>query len=120
MAAAGAKAPPHRSVGHLLSTGAAYSYPGALTTVVNYGTIMGGTSEGVVVRAGGTITNASGATIASGQRTISFNDTAGTTVSFGTVVNSGTIESTGVTVGAGVFFGQGGILTNHAGGLITA
>ncbi len=91
-------------------------------TVSNFGLIENFSTSPAAIysAAGGVISNAAGATIESTRNAISLHDAAGTTVSFGSVVNSGTIESTGVTAGSGVYFGQGGVVTNQAGGLITA
>ncbi|HKS89214.1 MAG TPA: hypothetical protein VJR70_07220 [Stellaceae bacterium] len=91
-------------------------------TVSNFGVIENfATHAAIYSRAGGIVTNAAGALIESPLTAIAFNDTVGATVSFGTVDNAGTIVSTASgTSGAGVYFGQGGILTNRAGGLITA
>jgi hypothetical protein len=63
--------------------------PGAVGTVINYGTIAGAARNGVKLASGGTIDN------------------------------FGTIASAGTGAGSGVYLAQGGVLTNRPGGAIT-
>jgi hypothetical protein len=132
--------------GHILSTGVQYYYPGAVTTVTNYGMIQasgafgvrvesggavvnfgtisssaplsGTTGVGVYMNTGGLVINEAGGLITALRDAVRFDETAGTTISFGGVVNAGIIQSTGT--GSGVYFGQGGVLINEAGGQILA
>jgi hypothetical protein len=113
--------------GHLLSGGGTYSYPsGALTTVVNFGTITGGAGFGVALVAGGTITNFG--TIASTggngiylrQGGVLTNEPGGAITgsldgisvhgSAGTVSNFGTIAGSAFN---GVYFQMGGTVANY-------
>ncbi len=94
-----------------------YGHPGAASAVTNYGTIHGGTLAGVLLEAGGSVTNGSAAgttaTILGGE--IGVYVYAGQTAT-ATVTNFGTIQGT---YSEGVALGAGGAVTNVAGGLIT-
>ena len=82
---------------------------GGVDAVTNAGTISGVTGDGVYLRAGGVVTNASGAVI-SGKNGVAI-DAGG-----GTVTNAGSIA--GNSLHAGVFLNSGGSVTNTAGGVI--
>jgi hypothetical protein len=94
--------------------------PGAVATIVNYGTIQStGTgaigSSAVRLVSGGTVTN-HGLIDSAGGRGISFGiDKPGTVTNFGSV----TSQATG-TAGVGVYLQDGGRVTNKTGGLISA
>ncbi len=90
--------------------------PGAIGTVVNYGTIQNTTTESSAVRlVGGSVINHG---LISGARTgISFGNTAGTVVNFGTVRST---APTTFTAGVGIYLQSGGLITNAAGASITA
>ncbi len=92
--------------------------PGAIGTVVNYGTIRNTTSLGsdVLLVSGGTVTNRG--LISSARTGISFGGTVA-----GTVANFGTVRSTAPTTstaGVGIYLQSGGLITNAAGASITA
>jgi hypothetical protein len=91
--------------------------PGAIGTVVNYGTIENSSNAAQAIRlvSGGTVTNLG--LLDSGRTGISFGDTAGTIVNFGNIVST---ASTSFTSGAGVYLQNGGQITNEVGGSITA
>jgi hypothetical protein len=80
--------------------------------VVNYGRISGASLNGVVIEAGGSVTNGASASIMSGGNGIEIEG------GLGTVVNDGSIAGTG-TNGIGVLLSSGGSVTNAASASIT-
>lgn len=99
----------------LISGDGIYATPAAAWRLTNLGTIKttAATSDGVLLREGGIITNSAGALISGAV----FGAYVGGGV--GTVINSGTIVGTG-TAAAGVGLRGGGTITNSAGALISA
>jgi hypothetical protein len=83
-------------------------------TVVNDGRITSTKYGGVNLGAGGSVTNATGASIVGGSNGVSF----GTVGVAGTVTNSGSISAT-ATGSAGVDLGHGGSVTNKSFGFIS-
>jgi hypothetical protein len=85
--------------------------------VYNFGSVNSTAGVGIFLSTGrdSTVTNAA----APAQITGYFN---GISLNFsrGTVINSGTVAATATAQGSGVYFANGGVLTNQAGGLITA
>src|ERR1700722_5940913 len=75
----------------------------------NQGSVLGQTAVGVLLLAGGTVTNEATAQI-SGAFAVEIQGTAGT------VVNGGTLDA--ASGGSGVYLAQGGSVTNLAGGQI--
>jgi hypothetical protein len=93
--------------------------PGAVATVVNYGTIRStGTgaiaSSAVRLVSGGAVTNR-GLIESAGGRSVSFGNRPGTVTNFGSIVSNAT-----GTPGVGVYLQDGGLVTNAAGGVISA
>ena len=92
--------------------------PGALGTIVNYGTIANDrtTSQAVRLVSGGTVLNHR--LITSPRTGISFGGSvAGTVDNFGSVVST---AATTATAGTGVYMQAGGIITNESGATIQA
>ncbi len=90
---------------------------GAIGTIVNYGTIENTTSLSSVISlvSGGTAINHG--LIESPRTGVAFSHTAGTIDNFGTIVSTAPLSGTR---GTGAYLGAGGLITNEAGGLITA
>jgi hypothetical protein len=100
-------AAPH--VGVYIGGGGGVATPGAIGTVVNYGTIKSTfNGAGVALASGGTVTNRAGGLIASYNNGVLFKNTAGTVVNFGTIQNTTTANFSAVLMGAG------GLVTNGA------
>ena len=81
-------------------------------TIVNQGTIQGGTGSGITLTAGGSVTNSADGAITGTQYGVRIKGAAGT------LDNAGTITATG-TDGEGVQLDAGGMIVNEGSGVIT-
>ena len=93
-----------------ISGGVGVFTSGTSGAIANYGTISGTRNDGVVLGAGGTVTNAAGATIFGGS-----NGVYAKTGAAGSVTNSGNISGGD----AGIDLAQGGSVINRAAGSIS-
>ncbi len=91
--------------------------PGAVGTVINYGTIANTSSSNAAISlvSGGTALNLG--LISSARTGIAFHNVAGAIDNFGTIVST---ALTAFTAGAGAYLGAGGLIANEAGATITA